>query len=70
MILKCSIVDDEPLAVELLAHYVEKIPFMELCGKYNSATEAMNGITQSPVDVLFLDIQMPDINPYRVYHSI
>ena len=62
MILKCSIVDDEPLAVELLAHYVEKIPFMELCGKYNSATEAMNGIAQSPVDVLFLDIQMPDIN--------
>ena len=38
MILKCAIVDDEPLAVELLASYVNKIPFMQLAGKYYSAT--------------------------------
>ena len=37
MIIKCAIVDDEPLAVELLASYVKKIPFLELCGKYSNA---------------------------------
>ena len=62
MIIKCAIVDDEPLAVELLASYVNKIPFLELCGKYNNATDALQGITESPVDLLFLDIQMPELN--------
>ena len=62
MILKCAIVDDEPLAVELLASYVNKIPFMQLAGKYYSATEAMKDIAGGSVDVIFLDIQMPEIN--------
>lgn len=62
MILKCAIVDDEPLAVELLASYVNKIPFMQLTGKYYSATEAMKDIAEGSVDVIFLDIQMPEIN--------
>lgn len=62
MILKCAIVDDEPLAVELLASYVEKIPFMQLAGKYNSAMDAMKGIAKEAVDIIFLDIQMPEIN--------
>ena len=62
MTIKCAIVDDEPLAVELLASYVEKIPFLELCGKYNNATDALHGIGEQPVDLLFLDIQMPELN--------
>ena len=62
MIIKCAIVDDEPLAVELLASYVKKIPFLELCGKYNNATDALHGIGETPVDLLFLDIQMPELN--------
>ncbi|MBR5685433.1 MAG: response regulator transcription factor [Muribaculaceae bacterium] len=62
MIIKCAIVDDEPLAVELLASYVEKIPFLQLCGKYNNATDALHGIGEDPVDLLFLDIQMPELN--------
>ena len=62
MIIKCAIVDDEPLAVELLASYVKKIPFLELCGKYNNATDALHGIGEHPVDLLFLDIQMPELN--------
>ena len=62
MKLKCAIVDDEPLAIELLVSYVNKIPFMELTGKYANAVEAMKGLTETPVDVLFLDIQMPDLN--------
>ena len=62
MTIKCAIVDDEPLAVELLASYVEKIPFLELCGKYNNATDALHGIGKQSVDLLFLDIQMPELN--------
>ena len=62
MIIKCAGVDDEPLAVELLASYVKKIPFLELCGKYTNATDALHGIGEQPVDLLFLDIQMPELN--------
>ena len=62
MIIKCAIVDDEPLAVELLASYVKKIPFLELCGKYNNATDALHGLGEQPVELLFLDIQMPELN--------
>ena len=62
MKIKCVIVDDEPLAVELLASYVAKRPFLELMGKYTNATDALKGITEQPVDLLFLDIQMPEVN--------
>ena len=44
MTIKCAIIDDEPLAIELLVSYVKKIPFMELCGKYSNAVDAMKGI--------------------------
>lgn len=60
--LKCAIVDDEPLAVELLASYVNKIPFLELEGKYSNAIDATRGLTSNPVDLAFLDIQMPEIS--------
>ncbi len=59
--LKCAIVDDEPLAVELLVSYVLKVPFMELVGKYSNAIDALKGITDQQVDLVFLDIQMPEL---------
>ena len=62
MIITCAIIDDEPLAVELLVSYVMKIPFLELKGKYSNAVDAMNGLSDNPVDVVFLDIQMPELN--------
>lgn len=62
MNLKCAIVDDEPLAVELLASYAKKIPFLKLTGKYTNAVDAMRGLTDSPIDLAFLDIQMPEIS--------
>lgn len=60
--INCAIVDDEPLAVELLASYVAKIPFMNLVGKYSNATDALKGVAEQPVDLIFLDIQMPELN--------
>ena len=63
MKLKCAIIDDEPLAVSLLKNYVEKTPFLELSGSYTSAIRAMEEITRGePLDLLFLDIQMPEVN--------
>lgn len=60
--MKCAIIDDEPLALGLLESYVAKTPMLELCGKYASAVKAMGGLQSNPVDIIFLDIQMPDLN--------
>lgn len=60
--MKCAIVDDEPLALGLIESYVKKTPQLELCGTYANAVEAMSGLQHTPVDLLFLDIQMPDLN--------
>ncbi|WP_300724733.1 LytTR family DNA-binding domain-containing protein [uncultured Bacteroides sp.] len=62
MTLRCAIVDDEPLALGLLESYVKKTPTLELRGRYSSAIEAMNQLPEEPVDLIFLDIQMPDLN--------
>jgi DNA-binding LytR/AlgR family response regulator len=58
----CVIVDDEPMALNLVETYVEKTPFLELKYKCSSAIEAMEFLKTNPVDVLFLDIQMPDLS--------
>lgn len=62
MILRCALVDDEPLALSLLESYVHKTDSLELCGSYSSAVEAMKHLPEQSVDLLFLDIQMPDLN--------
>lgn len=62
MELTCAIIDDEPLAVSLLESYVLKTPFLELHGKYNSAVNALPELSIKPVDLLFLDIQMPELS--------
>lgn len=62
MKLTCAIIDDEPLAASLLESYAMKTPFMEVKGKYNSALNAMNSLHNEPVQVLFLDIQMPELS--------
>ena len=62
MNLTCAIIDDEPLAVSLLESYVNKTPFLALKGKYNSAVLALPELNANPVDLLFLDIQMPELN--------
>ncbi len=58
----CVIVDDEPMALNLVENYVEKTPFLELKQKCSSAIEAMEFLKTNPVDLLFLDIQMPDLS--------
>lgn len=62
MILRCALVDDEPLALSLLESYVRKTDSLELCGSYSSAIQAMKSLPEHSVDLLFLDIQMPELN--------
>ncbi|MEQ9266339.1 MAG: LytTR family DNA-binding domain-containing protein [Balneolaceae bacterium] len=62
MILKCLIVDDEMIARELLSDYVSKIPELELVTTCSTALEAMPYLRQQQVDLLFLDIEMPEIS--------
>lgn len=60
--IRCAVVDDEPLALGLIASYVKKTPFLELTGTYSSAVQAMHELPSHPADLLFLDIQMPELN--------
>ncbi|HEV3252704.1 MAG TPA: response regulator, partial [Puia sp.] len=60
--ISCIVVDDEPLAIELLRKYIAKIYFLELKGAFTDPFEAKKLLESTPVDILFLDIQMPDIN--------
>jgi two-component system, LytTR family, response regulator LytT len=62
MILNCIAVDDEPLALGLVCKFIEQTPFLHLAGRYNSATQALKAIHDQKVDLVFLDIQMPDLN--------
>lgn len=62
MILHCAIVDDEPLALDLLESYIDKTSFLQLDGKFSSAVQAMKELPDKQIDLLFLDIQMPELN--------
>lgn len=58
---KCLIVDDEPLAINLIASHIEKVDNLEIAGSCKNAMEAMSALRDKKVDLLFLDIQMPEI---------
>lgn len=61
MKLNCIAVDDEPLALGLVCAFIEKTPFLKLVGSYSNGIEALNAIQNDPIDLAFLDIQMPDL---------
>lgn len=60
MQLKCIIVDDEPLAIKLMKNFVERTPFLELCGTYLDPMDALAHLTDN-IHLVFLDINMPGI---------
>src|SRR5579864_5020418 len=59
--IKCLVVDDEPPALDVLKKYIESIPSLCLSGVCGNAVEALAVLQQQPIDILFLDIQMPQI---------
>ena len=62
MTITCAIIDDEPLAAGLLESYAKKTPYLDLKGIYNSAILAMKDLRDDPVQLLFLDVQMPELS--------
>jgi DNA-binding LytR/AlgR family response regulator len=66
----CAIVEDEPLALHILETYVQKIPFLDLKASFRSPMAAMNYLQQTPIDLLFLDINMPDLSGIQLLKSL
>ncbi len=62
MSIRCIAIDDEPLAVKKIAGYIQKVPFLELVAECRSAAEAMTIMDTTDVQLLFIDINMPDIS--------
>jgi len=60
--MRCLLIDDEPKALEILSGYIEKVPDLELEGTFRDALKALKYIHENPVDLLFLDINMPDLS--------
>ena len=62
MTIRCLIVDDEPLALDLIESYVRQTPFLELAGRCSNAMEALEALEKDKIELIFLDIQMPRLN--------
>jgi two-component system LytT family response regulator len=60
--IRCIIIDDEPLAREIIRRYIDDVPMLQLSGECSNAVQAMSFLQQQPVDLIFLDIRMPQLN--------
>jgi len=63
-------IDDEPLALEVIRSHATKVPFLELQGVFTDAFEGLDFLQKHPVDLLFLDIKMPDISGIEFYNTL
>ena len=60
--IRCLVVDDEPPAREIMRRYIEQVSSLQLAGECGNAIQAFTFLQQQPVDLLFLDIRMPQLN--------
>ena len=70
MNITCIIVDDEPLAVKLLESFVAKTPQLQLLHSFTDSVEALSWLRDHPVQLAFMDIQMPDMNGMELSHML
>ncbi len=70
MTLNCIAIDDEPLALKLVSTYVARLPFLQLVRSFENAISAAEYLRQHPIDVLFIDINMPDITGLDLVRSL
>ena len=66
MNLKCIVIDDEPLAIEILEAYIDKIPYIERLGSFTSGIDALQFLKNNTVDFVLLDIQMPELTGFQL----
>ena len=60
--INCLIVDDEQHAIDILTHYISQTPFLHLAGSNTNPIEALQVVATQPIDLVFLDIQMPELS--------
>lgn len=70
MTLKTLIIDDEPIALDKLENYVAKVPYLELVAKCQGTSEALAYLAENQVDVIFTDIDMPDVDGISFVESL
>lgn len=70
MRLSCIVVDDEPLAIEQMAEYISKVPYLEMKASFQRGLDAIMYLKSNRADILFLDIQMDDINGIQILKSV
>lgn len=70
MNIRCIIVDDEPLAIELLEEYVHRIPYLTLLASFENSFKALNFLKENEVNLMFLDIHMPDFSGIDLFKSL
>ncbi|MBP9481701.1 MAG: response regulator, partial [Parabacteroides sp.] len=70
MKISCIVVDDEPLALEVLSSFIARIPYLVLEGQYTDPFFAMEHLRKKKVDLLFVDIQMPDISGIELVKTL
>lgn len=70
MIMRCIIVDDEPLAIDLLTNYLERVENIEVIASFNDPVKVISYLKENDVDLVFLDIEMPNINGLELVKSI
>jgi Response regulator of the LytR/AlgR family len=69
-VINCLIIDDEPLALDLLENFISKVPYLKLAGRFEEPLMALPHIENGSVDLLFLDIKMPDITGIDFFKSL
>jgi two-component system LytT family response regulator len=68
--IKCIAIDDEPLALQQVAAYIQKLPYFELVAQCSSAFEALRILDEQSIDLMFVDINMPDLNGLEFVKSL
>lgn len=68
--MKAIAVDDEPIALEVIRAHAAKVPFLDLKAVFTDAFQALEYLQKEPVDLLFLDIKMPDISGIDFFNSL
>jgi len=68
--IRCVVIDDEPMALDLLKDYISRIPFLKMKGAYRDSICALEDIQKDQIDLIFLDINMPDLSGIQFLKSL